>query len=129
VARHDSRGSIASREHNDSISIESARSLAAKDYKQLGALMNLCEGLPNAIEVSTRELQRIVEIARRNGGTGAKLTGVADDGSIVALAPGTADRLERPFAISAIKSFETLTRCENKSSHAKLQAQDCFFRE
>jgi hydroxymethylglutaryl-CoA reductase len=78
----------------DEMSIIGARALSACDYEQLGALMNLCQGLLNAIEVSTPELEQMVDIARRNGAVGAKLTGAGGGGSIVALCPGTTGRVE-----------------------------------
>ena len=66
---------------------------AARDGElaELGELMNLCHGFLNALQVSTRELEELVDIARRHGAVGAKLTGGGGGGSIVALCPdGTA---------------------------------------
>ena len=67
-----------------------AAALALKqcDYMQLGALMNICHGYLNAIEVSTPELEKMIGIARGAGATGAKLTDAGGGGSIVALCPG-----------------------------------------
>jgi hydroxymethylglutaryl-CoA reductase len=79
----------------DAISVEGAAALVRQDYKELGMLMNLCHGLLNAIEVSTPELERMVDIARRNGAAGAKLTGAGGGGSIVALCPGEKNRVEQ----------------------------------
>jgi hydroxymethylglutaryl-CoA reductase len=75
----------------DAISMEGAAALVRQDYRELGMLMNLCHGLLNAIEVSTPELERMVDIARRNGAAGAKLTGAGGGGAIVALCPGSID--------------------------------------
>jgi hydroxymethylglutaryl-CoA reductase len=50
--------------------------------------MNVCHGLLNAMGVSTPELEKMVDIARSHGATGAKLTGAGGGGSIVALCPG-----------------------------------------
>ena len=66
---------------------------AARDGElaELGELMNLCHGYLNALQVSTRELEELVDIARRHGAAGAKLTGGGGGGSMVALCPdGTA---------------------------------------
>ena len=67
---------------------------AARDGElgELGELMNLCHGYLNALQVSTRELEELVYIARGHGAAGAKLTGGGGGGSIVALCPdGTGD--------------------------------------
>jgi hydroxymethylglutaryl-CoA reductase len=79
----------------DEISMAGATALTGRDYAELGALMNLCQGLLNAVGVSTPELEKMVDMARRNGAAGAKLTGAGGGGSIVALCPGTADRVEQ----------------------------------
>jgi hydroxymethylglutaryl-CoA reductase len=77
----------------DRISAEGAAALIRQDYQELGILMNLCQGLLNAIQVSTPDLERMVDIARRSGATGAKLTGAGGGGSIVALCPDVQDRV------------------------------------
>ena len=79
----------------DALSIAGATALVGRDYAELGALMNLCHGLLNAIGVSTPELERMVDIARRSGAVGAKLTGAGGGGSIVALCPGTTNSVEQ----------------------------------
>lgn len=72
----------------DALSQAGAEALASSDFAELGALMNICHGLLNAIEVSTPELESMVAIARAAGAAGAKLTGSGGGGSIVALCPG-----------------------------------------
>lgn len=79
----------------DAISIDGAKALTAGDYVALGALMNICHGLLNALEVSTPELERMVQVARSAGAAGAKLTGAGGGGSIVALCPGKVDVVQR----------------------------------
>jgi hydroxymethylglutaryl-CoA reductase len=79
----------------DEISREGAAALVRRDYRELGMLMNLCHGLLNAIGVSTPELERMVDIARQNGASGAKLTGAGGGGSVVALCPAVHDRVEQ----------------------------------
>lgn len=66
---------------------------AARDgaLSELGELMNLCHGFLNALQVSTRELEELVEISRRHGAAGAKLTGGGGGGSMVALCPDGTD--------------------------------------
>lgn len=72
----------------DEISVAGSVALRECDYEQLGSLMNVCQGFLNAIEVSTPELEKMIDIARKNGAIGAKLTGAGGGGSIVALCPG-----------------------------------------
>ncbi len=79
----------------DEISIAGAHALKSCDYDTLGSLMNVCHGYLNALEVSTPELERMIEIARSKGASGAKLTGAGGGGSIVALCPGTESEVAR----------------------------------
>jgi hydroxymethylglutaryl-CoA reductase len=72
----------------DGLSIAGAKALVAGDYAELGQLMNIGQGLLNALGVSTPELERMIEIARQAGAAGAKLTGAGGGGSIVAICPG-----------------------------------------
>ena len=72
----------------DALAAEGAAALAAADYERLGELMNIDQGLLNAIGVSTPELESMLGIARAAGAAGAKLTGGGGGGSIVALCPG-----------------------------------------
>ena len=62
---------------------------AARDgaFGELGELMNVCHGYLNALQISTKELEELVEISRRSGAAGAKLTGGGGGGSVVALCP------------------------------------------
>jgi hydroxymethylglutaryl-CoA reductase len=76
-------------EQIDGLSIAGAKALVAGEYAELGQLMNIGHGLLNALGVSTPELERMIEIARQAGATGAKLTGAGGGGSIVAACPGT----------------------------------------
>jgi hydroxymethylglutaryl-CoA reductase len=76
-------------EQIDGLSIAGAKALVAGEYAELGQLMNIGQGLLNALGVSTPELERMIEIARQAGAAGAKLTGAGGGGSIVAACPGT----------------------------------------
>ena len=71
----------------DEMSLAGAEALRDGDFDTLGSLMNVCHGLLNAIEVSTPELEKMIQIARQEGAVGAKLTGAGGGGSIVALCP------------------------------------------
>jgi hydroxymethylglutaryl-CoA reductase len=72
----------------DELGIAGAKALVAGDYAGLGQLMDVCQGLLNAIGVSTPALEQMVAIAREAGAAGAKLTGAGGGGSIVAVCPG-----------------------------------------
>ena len=82
----------------DEMSVAGATALREGDYELLGSLMNVCHGFLNAIQVSTPDLERMVEIARDAGATGAKLTGAGGGGSIVALCPGASDAVSGALA-------------------------------
>ena len=56
-------------------------------WSQVGELMNISQGLLNAIGVSTPELEAACSTARRAGALGAKLTG-AGGGGCIAVLPG-----------------------------------------
>ncbi len=75
----------------DSLVLQGAEALAdvsqGKRLETLGELMNVCQGLLNAMQVSSWELEEMIQIARREGALGAKLTGGGGGGSIIALCP------------------------------------------
>ena len=71
----------------DALACEGADLLRSGRYEELGLLMNLCQGLLNAIGVSTPGLESMISLARASGAVGAKLTGAGGGGSIVALCP------------------------------------------
>lgn len=58
------------------------------DLKKVGELMNENHHLLQEIEVSCKELDYLVELARRHGAFGAKLTGGGGGGCMTALTPG-----------------------------------------
>ncbi|MXW52585.1 MAG: hydroxymethylglutaryl-CoA reductase, degradative [Gammaproteobacteria bacterium] len=71
----------------DELTLAGAEAARDGSLDDLGELMNLCQGFLNALQVSTREIEEIVEVARRHGAVGAKLTGGGGGGSVVALCP------------------------------------------
>jgi len=77
----------------DELSARGAELLKAGEWQELGALMNICQGLLNAIGVSTPHLERMVALARHSGAVGAKLTGAGGGGAIVALCPGNIEQV------------------------------------
>jgi hydroxymethylglutaryl-CoA reductase len=106
--RYDLNRALFSRIFDDinEISIAGAAALEALDYEQLGSLMNVCHGLLNAIEVSTPELENMIDIARDAGAVGAKLTGAGGGGSIVALCPGKVSEVARALSSAGYRTIE-----------------------
>jgi mevalonate kinase len=70
------------------ISESAARALKEGNDEELGALMNRNQELLEQIGVSHPKLNHFVNIARRNGALGAKLTGAGGGGCMVALCEG-----------------------------------------
>ena len=67
--------------------------------------MNLCQGLLNAIGVSTPELESMIAIARDSGAVGAKLTGAGGGGSIVALCPDAGDEVAAALEAAGFRTL------------------------
>jgi len=94
----------------DSLSLQGADLLRSGAWRELGALMNVCHGLLNAIGVSTPNLERMVTLARRSGAAGAKLTGGGGGGSIVALCPDGIDAVEQALQQGGYQTLVPGTR-------------------
>ena len=69
----------------DALVLRGVQAIQDGDVKLLGELMNINHGMLNALQVSTPELEQLVDIARENGALGAKLTGGGGGGSIIAV--------------------------------------------
>jgi hydroxymethylglutaryl-CoA reductase len=114
--RHDARPAAfgAIFDQIDALSVAGAKALVAGDYEELGQLMNICQGLLNALGVSTPELERMVDIARKAGAAGAKLTGAGGGGSIVAVCPGAVNEV-----VTALRSagYSTIDLSSNRELH------------
>ncbi|MBH03648.1 MAG: hydroxymethylglutaryl-CoA reductase [Xanthomonadales bacterium] len=76
----------------DGLALAGVDALARGDIAELGDLMNIDHGLLNALQVSSWEIEELVEIARSNGALGAKLTGGGGGGAMIAVAES--DRVE-----------------------------------
>mgnify|MGYP003388170178 FL=1 len=83
----------------DSLVLRGVQAIQDNNLVALGELMNICQGMLNALQVSTPELEQLVNIARDNGALGAKLTGGGGGGSIIALSNGDTEPL-----VSAIRA-------------------------
>jgi mevalonate kinase len=77
------------------------------DLKQVGELMNENHRLLQEIEVSCKELDYLVDLARKQGAFGAKMTGGGGGGCMLALTPGK-DLQEKVASAIENESFEVL---------------------
>ena len=77
------------------------------DLKTVGALMDENHRLLQEIEVSCKELDELVAIARENGALGAKVTGGGGGGSMVALTPGK-ELQEKVAGVMEARGFKVL---------------------
>ncbi|WP_048062955.1 mevalonate kinase [Caldivirga maquilingensis] len=72
---------------------EAVTALSGGDYVALGELMNINQGLLEALGVSNHRLSNIIYMARKAGALGAKLSGGGGGGAMIALAPGVEDKV------------------------------------
>lgn len=80
--------------------------LKTGDHETLGEMMNVCQGLLNAMQVSSWELEELIQVARNNGAVGAKLTGGGGGGSIIALCPDDSARVARAIRAAGYNALE-----------------------
>jgi mevalonate kinase len=91
----------------EEIAYEGRKALESYDLKRVGDLMNENHSLLQGIEVSSKELDFLVGIARAQGAVGAKLTGGGGGGCMTALTPGRS--LQEKVALAIEKEgFEVL---------------------
>jgi len=83
------------------------KALEAFDLRKVGDLMNENHRLLQEIEVSCKELDHLVDLAREQGAFGAKLTGGGGGGCMVALTPGK-DMQEAVAAAMENEGFKVL---------------------
>jgi mevalonate kinase len=74
----------------EEVAVEGRKALVEGDFELVGELMNENQTLLQGIEVSSKELDLLVDIARKQGAYGAKLTGGGGGGCMTALTPGKA---------------------------------------
>ncbi len=70
----------------DDLVMTGMNALSRGDLRELGEVMNLNHGLLNALQVSSPELESLVDLSRRSGALGAKLTGGGGGGAMIAIA-------------------------------------------
>ncbi len=80
----------------EKIANQARQAIIQGDLQKVGELMNINQGLLDALGVSTNQLSNLVYQARSAGAIGSKLTGAGGGGSIIAYCPGkTKEVLER----------------------------------
>ena len=84
----------------DALVLRGVQAIQDGNVKLLGELMNINHGMLNALQVSTPELEQLVDIARQNDALGAKLTGGGGGGSIVAVCESG----QRQHIVAAIRA-------------------------
>jgi len=72
----------------ESLAFQARKALENFDLKKVGRLMNENHGLLQKIDVSCKELDHLINLAREQGAFGAKLTGGGGGGCMIALTPG-----------------------------------------
>ena len=103
----------------ENITYLARRALEEGDYKAVGKLMNENHRLLQQIEVSSRELDFLVQVAVKCGALGAKLTGGGLGGNIIALTPGKAvqDRVANAIEKEGFQTIKTIIGM----SHAEVE--------
>ena len=78
-------------EEIEGIVIEGKKALERNDYVKLGELMDKNHKILHTIGASSKEIEKMIDAAKRGGAYGAKLTGAGGGGSIIAIG----DKLEK----------------------------------
>ena len=90
----------------DTLVLRGVQAIQDENLETLGKLMNVCHGMLNALQVSTPELEQLVDIARENGALGAKLTGGGGGGSIIALCDGDSDTVANAIRAAGFQAVQ-----------------------
>jgi mevalonate kinase len=69
------------------ISKEALNAIKRSDYLRLGGLMNQNQTLLQEIGVSTKKIQRLIDLCLKKGACGAKLTGAGGGGCVISIFP------------------------------------------
>lgn len=88
---------------------EAKKALEQGDLKKLGALVNRNQELLREINVSCKELEELIENAKKNGALGAKITGTGRGGLMYALTPGKAlqEKVAKAIEKKGFRAFKT----------------------
>ena len=91
----------------DKLVLQAVKAIEQYDLEQLGQLMNINQGLLNALQVSGHEIEELVEIARNHGALGAKLTGGGGGGAVIALCPENAEKVALAIRNAGYRAYIT----------------------
>ncbi len=91
----------------NNLTLQAVQAVRDYDLEKLGDLMNINQGYLNALQVSTKEIEELIEIARNNGALGAKLTGSGGGGAIIALCPDNAAEVVQAMKEAGYKAMVT----------------------
>jgi len=69
----------------DELALAAGEAIENYDLLKLGEIMNLNHGYLNTLQVSCPEVEKIVQISRKSGALGAKLTGGGGGGAVIAI--------------------------------------------
>ena len=89
------------------LTLQSEEAIKKADFKKLGELMNINHGYLNALQVSSKELEELIEISRTNGALGAKLTGGGGGGAMIALCPNNSESVAKAINKAGYKTIIT----------------------
>lgn len=81
--------------------------LTKGDLTLLGELMNINQGLLDALGVSNKRLSDLIYAARVAGALGSKITGAGGGGCVIALAPNTQEAVEVAMKLSGGLTMKT----------------------
>ncbi len=90
----------------DALTLQGLKAMQSNDLEHLGELMNINQGLLNALQVSCWELEELIQIARENGAAGAKLTGGGGGGSIIAVCPDGTENVVKAIRDAGYQAME-----------------------
>ena len=93
--------------HAEELAHRGREALEKFDLRKVGELMNKNHSLLQEIEVSCKELDYLVDLSRKQGAFGAKMTGGGGGGCMLALTPGKEQQEKVALAIEN-EGFEVL---------------------
>jgi hydroxymethylglutaryl-CoA reductase len=92
----------------DTVALEGVEAIEGGDLARLGELMNVCQGLLNSLQVSSWEIEELVQIARDHGALGAKVTGGGGGGSMIALCPDGSGKVIKAMQAAGYRAMEVV---------------------